>query len=249
MRPSDFRSTDDVQKRLRQEFKKHETNVIYTGGRRGGADDVIRRRRNLIPSDTVAQTLTAFHGDPRLAYNHKSQIWESDQSYSNVFNNQTHASHIMFVHTLHEAILHTKDSLTSQTNSGVQLTQSNKEKLIFLRLRGSVYVLMNAVGECMEIILGKPLTSRFLLHFEEGTELSEYEGLWNPIVQFCIAFNQKLRQPLLKSLKNVAETQAAIKDFGSMLDATLQMQGNRETFNAFAEKVSLAPWSIETHQQ
>ena len=243
MRPSDFRSTDDIQKRLRQEFDKHKAKVIYSGGRRGGADDAIRRRQNRIPSDTVTQALTAFHGDPIRAYKYKSRIWDEDKYYTKVFNDQTHAGHILFVYSLHKTILDTKEQLTEKVKSGTKLTTTEQNKRKFLSLRGSVYLLINAIGECMESILNKSITSKFLLRFNEETELSTYEERWSSIVQFCVAFNSTLRNPLEKSSKNEKETEAAIEsainEFRSMLDATLQFDTNRGVVEQFADTVLL----------
>jgi AIPR protein len=50
----DFRSTDRVQKRLKEEMTRV-PNAEYEGGRRGGHEDIIRRRANLLPSNTVGQ--------------------------------------------------------------------------------------------------------------------------------------------------------------------------------------------------
>ena len=82
---SDFRSTDSIQTRLRQEFLAI-PQAEYDGGRRGGARDAMRRRRNLLPSYTVGQALAAFHGDPVTAYDQKSEIWVKDGTYLKYFN-------------------------------------------------------------------------------------------------------------------------------------------------------------------
>jgi hypothetical protein len=49
---ADFRSTDKLQKRLREEFALI-PDAEYEGGRRGGSESVIRRRKNLLASFTV----------------------------------------------------------------------------------------------------------------------------------------------------------------------------------------------------
>lgn len=60
---SDFRSTDRIQKKLKEQVAKI-PDAEYEGGRRGGHSDVIKRSKRLLPSYTVGQTLAAFHGDP-----------------------------------------------------------------------------------------------------------------------------------------------------------------------------------------
>src|SRR5207245_1109537 len=78
--------------------------TLYLGGRRGGDEDAIKRPANLLPSDTVAQALTAFHREPIVAYNEKSRIWISDALYSQVFNERTTAQHIVLAYTLLRAL-------------------------------------------------------------------------------------------------------------------------------------------------
>jgi AIPR protein len=97
---SDFRSNDRVQTRLVQEFRQLRI-VGYNGGRRGGADDVIRRRgENQPAATTAAQALAAFHGRPDVAYHEKGQIWEVDAIYSDVFPDRVSARHILFAYRL-----------------------------------------------------------------------------------------------------------------------------------------------------
>jgi hypothetical protein len=97
---SDFRSTDAIQKRLKTEFEKN-PDAEYEGGRRGGVTDTIKRRPNLLPSYTVGQALAAFHGNPVIAYDRKSEIWISDQLYSSFFKEETTAKHIVFAYSLY----------------------------------------------------------------------------------------------------------------------------------------------------
>jgi len=96
---SDFRSTDSIQTRLRREFSSI-PQAEYDGGRRGGARDAMRRKKNLLPSYTVGQALAAFHGDPVIAYDKKSDIWVNDGTYLKYFNDQTTAQHVVFSYTL-----------------------------------------------------------------------------------------------------------------------------------------------------
>jgi AIPR protein len=93
---ADFRSNDRVQRRLRDEFADLKV-VDYSGGRRGGASDVIKRPAdNMIAAPVAAQALAAFHGTPSLAYHEKGRIWEDDATYAKLFGDRTTARHILF---------------------------------------------------------------------------------------------------------------------------------------------------------
>lgn len=65
--PSDLRSNDKQQVRLRNEFKKY-PQLYYSGGRR---DSTRVRNKEVFDPYLVAQTLLAFHGDCVTAYNSK----------------------------------------------------------------------------------------------------------------------------------------------------------------------------------
>ena len=94
IKPSDFRSGDRHQERLRKQFKRIPDST-YLGARRGGPDDRARKPSNLISSDTAAQALAAFHQDPGTAYHDLRSIWERDEVYSATFRN-TPRPHISF---------------------------------------------------------------------------------------------------------------------------------------------------------
>jgi hypothetical protein len=91
LQAADFRSTDQIQDRLRQEFEKIPS-AEYEGGRRGGVSDTIKRSKFALPSYTVGQSLAAFHGDPVIAYDKKSEIWTSENIYRKTFTDRTSAS-------------------------------------------------------------------------------------------------------------------------------------------------------------
>jgi hypothetical protein len=238
--PADFRSSDAIQDRLRKEFERHSF-VTYLGGRRGGEDDVIRRIPNLISSDTAAQSLAAFHQRPVTAYNQKGNLWESDQEYSRIFNDGTHADHILFVYSLNLAVSNLKLVLMTKERNKEKLTKAEEETIEFLRYRGSIYILMAAIGSCMESILGEPIASDFLLRFKKIKEMSEAENIWRPIVECCIAFRSVLQKPLQKGvgLKNAKDVDDAISEFRSLFEATLV--SNKKLYDEFAEKVIILP--------
>ena len=87
---ADFRSNDEIQKRLVSEVDAIDKSIVYQGGRRGGDDAAIKRKKNVMPSFTVAQALASFHGDPVSAYNKKSFLWNDDAAYSKIFNEKNY---------------------------------------------------------------------------------------------------------------------------------------------------------------
>jgi hypothetical protein len=237
MVPADFRSGDPVQKRLREEFKKYPTLIAYTGGRRGGAGDIIRRNPNLLPSDTVAQALAAFHGRPRDAYNSKSQLWRSEQRYGEIFNDHTTAEHIIFAYSLQQVISKTKRDLMSKSRNGEILTEDENNTLKFLRMRGALFLLVAALGDCIETILDKPIPSRFSLRFKNRPCLSSCETNWLSIIDSMFAFCEVLRPPLENSLRSNDEINTAISEFKMRVRATRKPL--KAVYESFAHHVTI----------
>ena len=233
---ADFRSNDRIQERLRKEFDKI-AGTLYTGGRRGGAEDAIKRNPKLLPSDSVAQSLAAFHLDPSNAYNKKSAIWISDKLYSNYFNEKTTAAHICFVYSLFLIIKDFKNQLIHKQKSGTPLLDSEKESLAFLRLRGSNYILMAGISSCMELLTKKPIPDRFALSFKTKAAPSLLKHKWRPIVEALLSFSSQLSKPTESSLKNEVEVQAAINSFKSLVQATQKV--NQSIYSAFASEIDL----------
>lgn len=235
--PADFRSTDAVQDRLRTEFTHYPTQVSYLGARRGGGEDAIRRQNHL-PSDTVAQALAAFHKRPDLAYNRKSEIWTNDELYTSLFHEGTHAGHIVFSYSLHRAVSSTKRELMDLSNSGQPMRQTDKDNLEFLRYRGSIFLVMSAIGAAMEIYLDSVIPNAFALRFEPELELDDAEAAWRAIVATALPFRNSLRVPLMKGLKNSSEVEQALMQFKTMVEATQEV--NRPVYQEFARRVTSA---------
>jgi len=225
---ADFRSNDRIQRRLREEFSRiPEAN--YTG-RRGGARDAIRRDPTLIPRNTVAQTLAAFHGDPILAYNRKSRIWEMGHNYVKYFNENTTAKHIVFVYSLLRAIENKKWNLKQKS----ELTEAESNQLDFFRKRGPIQLVMSTASTCMETIISRPIPNKFKISFGEiapstGTEF------WNPIIDVIISFSRHLYPAVENGLKNeqtVIECNKAVRDLVESIKGA-----NKSIFDEFSEKI------------
>jgi hypothetical protein len=228
---ADFRSNDSIQRRLREEFQKI-PDAAYKG-RRGGAEDVIRRTPNLISSDTVAQSLAAFHGDPNLAYNERSEIWENDKHYSRYFSSETTAKHIVFTFSLLRALQEKKESLRQNV---ANLTSAEGQQLDILRYRGSVLLLVTAVSECLEALVNRRIDNKFKISFGEISPQKAIE-IWTPIINATLPFCLNLKPALELSLGNSDKNKETIQTFRSLVEAT--KQANKEIFGAFEKKIAI----------
>ena len=223
----DFRSTDNIQKRLKLEVSKI-PETEYEGGRRGGASDVIQRRANLLVSATVGQALTAFHGDPMTAYNHKTNIWLDDNLYDKIFNYQTTGHHVVFVYGLLRAIENKKKALVNKTKIS-DLTNFQEQQLEFFRSRGSIYLFVAAISRCLETYLNDKVLNIFRVSFgPKSTKKSEQ--IWSKIIESNSAFCLYLQPAINDGLKNEKNIKKALNAFQAVVEASkdplLKLYGN-----------------------
>jgi hypothetical protein len=218
--PSDFRSTDQYQEKLRKEFEKYKESVVYTGGRRGGDEDKIRRPQNYLPFEKVTQSLAAFHQYPGLAYNGKTELWESDTYYSKIFNEDTTAEHIIFAYSLFKYISDFKLSLMKKYKENGQLIEDEQKALEFLRKRGSHYIFIAGIAASLETITSKPITSKFHCKFIKQPSLDKATSIWEQLVSSLIAFNSAYDTSLNNGLKNNEQIANNIEQFKSLVSAT-----------------------------
>lgn len=147
---ADFRSNDSVQTRLREEFVAL-PDAEYKGGRRGGTGDAIRRSRSVLPSYAVGQALMAFHGEPAIAYNQRSEIWNSDKLYAQIFNEKTTGRHILCAYTLMKAINDAKLKLRNVDED--ERTEAQGRQWEIWRQRGATFLIMAAFAAGLETIV------------------------------------------------------------------------------------------------
>lgn len=218
--PSDFRSTDQYQDKLRKEFASYKEKIFYTGGRRGGDEDKIKRPQNFLPFEKVTQALAAFHQSPGLAYNYKTELWESDTYYSKIFNSETTAEHIIFVFSLLKNISDYKLSLMGKLKKEGKLIDDENKKLSFLRKRGSSYILIAGIAASLETITNKPITNKTNYKFLKKPSLDKAVSLWTPIVESSISFNNAFDTSLGNGLKNNEQIAKDIETFKSFVSST-----------------------------
>jgi hypothetical protein len=211
IKASDFRSNDPIQSRLRTEFELIR-DAKYYGGRRGSAQDIIRRTPNLLPSDTVAQTIASFHGNPADAYNRKADLWEEDKQYSAIFNEHVHASHIVFVYSLLKCIEEYKLNLR-QKESEKRILDNEKKISDFFRNRGATFLLHSAIASCMELIVNQPVPNKFVLSFGQETSLQIAIENWAPVVRIMVPFCSSLEPAVHDSIQSKDDIKKAVEIF------------------------------------
>ncbi|QJT14431.1 AIPR family protein [Aeromonas sp. 2692-1] len=236
---SDFRSTDKVQRRLKEEISKI-PNAEYDGGRRGGVTDAIRRRVNLLPSYTVGQALTAFHGDPITAYNQKSGIWVNDRLYGRIFNESTHGAHIVCAYALIRSIEDRKTEIIQKDRNGASLTKMEQDYLEYFRRRGSIFLFASAIVSCLEIFLSRQVPNLFRVSFGNSCSPAKAQEYWKTVVDVGIPFCKQLVPALDGGLKNTKSVNDAISTFRSLVQAT--SNANQNIYDQF-KAVVISPIS------
>lgn len=187
MLPSDFRSNDFIQKRLRAEFKKY-PNIVYTGGLRKNQSV---RGKEVFDHFLVGQTLVAFHGDPVTAYSSKMDIWSNDKLYSNIFDDNLTAEHIIFVYSLSKTIDQIKLEL-QQKKRNKNIVTNELEWLEYLGKRGSRILLLSVIAKNLEVILGGSLGNIHRLHYKDNSDFEKCKQSWYPIINMVLPFYKKL---------------------------------------------------------
>lgn len=233
---SDFRSTDKIQKRLKDEMVNI-PDAEYEGGRRGGMGDAIRRRPKLLPSYTVGQALAAFHGEPITAYNKKTNIWVDDRLYSKFFNENTKAAHIVCTYSLLRTVEAKKKSLVDKSKKSISsLASQEEEQLEYFRKRGSTYLLASAIANCLEVFLARRVPNLFRISFGNKRSPMEAQKIWDIVISVTVPFCMQLEPALNGGLNNSKEVSAAISTFRSLVQATAT--ANKAIFDKFKGEIS-----------
>ncbi len=234
---SDFRSTDRIQKRLREEIERIPS-AKYEGGRRGGHKDVIERNRNLLPSYTAGQALAAYHLDPIVAYNQKSEIWVNDKLYSRYFNDEANGPNLVFAYGLLRAVEDKKRILVARSNEDSGISSQEEDLLNYFRHRGSTYLFVSAVSSCLEVFAGKKIVNSARVSFGSKVTPQQSMQIWKSVVDIVSPFTMHLLSALNDGLKSTERAQTAITLFKSLVQATAT--ANAEAYKKFAKQVIVA---------
>lgn len=232
---SDFRSTDKIQKRIKDEISKIPL-AEYEGGRRGEFGDLIKRRPNLLPSYTVGHSLASMHGDPVIAYNQKQNIWIEDALYSKYFNENTTGSHVVFAYSLVRAVEQRKVELIEKVKKSTQtLTIDEENQILFFRKRGSNYLLASAIAGCLEIFSGKKISNMYRFSFGERKSPRDAQKLWSELIDVTIPLCNQLEEALNDGLKNTKLVESVIIKFRGLISVTAK--SNSSIFKEFSKNL------------
>lgn len=214
--PSDLRSNDKQQERLRNEFKKYPA-LFYNGGRR---DDKTIKNKIVFDPYLVAQTVLAFHGDSVVAYNGKKRIWNEDKIYAQVFADQLSVEHIIFVYSLSKAIDEFKNNLRKKKESR---TNTEEQQMEFLSKRGSKMLMIATISECLEDLIGVKISDKWKLRFKDNSDFEKLIQMWLKVISTIISFNNKLEPALQGGLKNKEQVSAQISEVKSVVASVKTM--------------------------
>lgn len=218
--PSDLRSNDKQQERLRNEFKKYPA-LFYNGGRR---DDKNVKNKIIFDPYLVAQTVLAFHGDSVLAYNGKKRIWDEDRIYAQVFTDQLSVEHIIFVYSLSKAIDEFKNDLRKKKETR---TDTEEQQMEFLSKRGSKMLLIATISDCLEDIMSAKVSDKWKLQFKDNSNFENLIQMWLKVIETIISFNNKLEPALQGGLKNKEQVSSQISEVKSIVASVKMMLSNQ----------------------
>lgn len=228
---SDYRSNDDIQTRLVTEFSEI-TDVTYSP-RRGGSGNSASRGINTLTSEQAGQYLAAFSGKPHIAYHKKAAIWQETTLYRKIFQEAT-AEHIFLVYALFETIRRKKSKL-SKKYKNEQLMRNEENQHHFFATRGSIYLLMAAIAESIEIILDSKVPNPMRLKFSKKITFEEAIKVWEPIVDSACYLSENLMKGFSEGAIREEPAKEAIKEFSNLLGAT--KHSNESVFKEFSDQL------------
>ncbi|HCO6115375.1 TPA: AIPR family protein [Escherichia coli] len=211
---SDFRSSDSIQKRLRKDFEKNKE-ALYTGGLRQVLTPA--QKRILLPTDTVAQILIAFHAHPTSAYHRKKDIWDDEDLYKKAFDDTITLGHIIFVYSLNEAISQIKSDFNEQFRHN-QLPEIDTIKHKLLTQPGVSLLMIHAIASILEIILGSAIPNKYSLSFKDGVNRENAKELWIPVIKRVLTRSALLEPATAGRLSKSKEITEIISRFQSDMD-------------------------------
>lgn len=213
--PSDFRSNDPCQNRLRKEFEQFD-NVGYSGGRRSSfVNNGVEINHFLI-----GQLIYSFHYDPGFAYNNKTPIWNSNSTYEKVFNKKLTPEHMIFLFSLSKSIdlykaeLRKKETLNSREEKSFQLMKN----------RGFKFLIVNAVRTLIISCATNRINEEWSIRLiNSSSPLMSMQQSWIPILRKILPMlNNAAKDQDINGLKKKSDVDKTIKNFEDRCDESLE---------------------------
>jgi hypothetical protein len=234
--PADFRSNDRAQRRLVEEFKALGIEG-YTGGRRGRGVDEVRKPAGAVDVVSASRALAAYHGEPGIAYNERRLIWEDDRLYRHLFSEDTSAQHVLFCWSLIKAVEDCKVRLRGLADN--DLPKGKKEQRAYFEHPGSILLMVAAIAESMEALLGRRILNSFQPKFKGKLSPVKCTEHWRPIVDALAPLAYRNLKPVLKASGPPRELPSGpLQDFRNHVEA--MVENGDERWKTFADKVRLS---------
>lgn len=235
--PADFRSNDRAQRRLVEEFKALGIEG-YTGGRRGRGVDEVRKPTGAVDVASASRALAAYHGEPGIAYNERRLIWEDDRLYRHLFSEDTSAEHVLFCWSLRKAVEDCKIRLRGLADTD-DLPKGKKEQRAYFEHPGSILLMVAAIAESMEALLGGRIRNSFQPKFKGKPSPVKCTEHWRPIVDALAPLAYRNLKPVLKASGPPRELlPGTLQDFRNHVEA--MVENSDERWKTFAGKVRLS---------
>lgn len=153
IKPSDRRSNDQIQRKLRDEFAKLQITYVHRRSK-------TRSPRNAIVASAIAPALAAFHGQPQTAYRNAKEIFIDDDMYNQVFPRSISAEHVFLIRSLSMAIDSIKTQLKNKVDEN-RATSLEEDQLQALKFSASKHFLFFIVGSLAEEIMSRRVSDLF----------------------------------------------------------------------------------------
>jgi len=153
IKPSDRRSNDDTQKRIKTDFAVFGVEYIH---RRSA----LRTSRSAITAESIGPALCAFHGDPQTAYRNRSLIFNDDKKYMEVFAPTIKCQHIFLTRSLSIALDTIKRELKKKVADGIA-TAIEVDQFEVLKYSASKHFIFYLIGQMAEEIVGRKVRNLF----------------------------------------------------------------------------------------
>jgi hypothetical protein len=115
------------------------------------------------------------------------------------------------------------------------LTQSEQEMMSFFQMKGAIYLLVAAVADSLETILGRRLPNRFSLEFKKNISANAGITFWKPILEVLLPLTGQILDGFSNNRISGDRSSAAISRFRALVGAVAA--SNKDIFKKFAAEV------------